>query len=124
MGTVLTNTGSFEDILLAERKRLLATVNRTTSPFSDEDVLGLEDQPRLLHDQFLALAVNEMGVLKLRQIEAALQRLRSGTYGICEECGRRISDKRLHAIPWTEVCVTCAERLAAAERIPHASQRP
>ena len=40
----------------------------------------------------------------LEEIEAALQRIRKGTYGICEASGKPISPDRLHVIPWTRYC--------------------
>lgn len=46
----------------------------------------------------------------LGEIEAALQRLRAGTYGVCEETGRPIPAERLRALPWTRFCREAAER--------------
>jgi RNA polymerase-binding transcription factor DksA len=39
----------------------------------------------------------------LAEIEAALQRIDGGTYGICEATGRPIARARLRALPWTRV---------------------
>jgi RNA polymerase-binding transcription factor DksA len=46
----------------------------------------------------------------IRQIEAALDRLREGTYGTCEGCGVAIPAERLAAVPWAALCVACASR--------------
>lgn len=40
-------------------------------------------------------------------VTAALSRMDSGTYGICESCGQPISPERLEAIPTTTLCITC-----------------
>ncbi|CAA9397868.1 MAG: hypothetical protein AVDCRST_MAG47-3230 [uncultured Nocardioidaceae bacterium] len=45
---------------------------------------------------------------RLAEIEAALDRLVAGTYGVCERCGRRIPDERLQARPTARTCVSCA----------------
>ena len=45
----------------------------------------------------------------LRDIEDALERMATGAYGTCEDCGNPISEKRLRAIPYTAVCVPCEE---------------
>ena len=45
----------------------------------------------------------------LRQIEAALVRIRNGEYGVCLKCERQVSEKRLQAIPWALYCVECQE---------------
>jgi DnaK suppressor protein len=44
----------------------------------------------------------------LEEVEAAEQRLRSGTYGSCEGCGRAIARERLTARPTARRCVSCA----------------
>lgn len=43
-----------------------------------------------------------------RQVDEALQRLASGSYGICAGCGRPIPVERLEARPFAERCVPCA----------------
>ena len=44
---------------------------------------------------------------RLRKIEQALGRIKSGTYGICEDCGCLISRRRLLATPIADLCVDC-----------------
>jgi RNA polymerase-binding transcription factor DksA len=51
-----------------------------------------------------------MEVNSLEEIEAALQRIRKGTYGFCEVTGKPISPDRLRAIPWTRYCREAAPR--------------
>ncbi|WP_411020063.1 TraR/DksA family transcriptional regulator, partial [Salmonella sp. s32443] len=51
---------------------------------------------------------------QLREIEAALERVRSGTYGVCEVCGRSIAAGRLEARPTARTCV---------EHVPTAGRR-
>ena len=46
----------------------------------------------------------------LRAIEAALSRIRQGTFGICEFCHNPISRARLEAVPWTHHCRGCREQ--------------
>jgi RNA polymerase-binding protein DksA len=46
----------------------------------------------------------------IAEVEAALQRIRNGTYGICEATGKPISLDRLRAIPWTRFCREAAPR--------------
>ncbi len=35
------------------------------------------------------------------------------TYGICSNCGQPIPEKRLEAIPWATLCVTCEPELGS-----------
>ena len=43
----------------------------------------------------------------LAAIDAALTRIEEGTYGICQDCGARISDERLEVMPYAVRCITC-----------------
>ena len=56
----------------------------------------------------LSLMENDGGTLAL--IESSLERIEEGTYGQCEECGVKIPKTRLNAIPYTTLCVRCAEQ--------------
>lgn len=49
----------------------------------------------------------------LRAIEAAIERIENGTYGICMVCEGDISLARLNAVPWTSVCIACKEKKTA-----------
>ncbi len=46
---------------------------------------------------------------QLEDIQAALDRIKEGTYGLCEICGEPIHLERLHAIPTTSVCMKCKQ---------------
>lgn len=55
----------------------------------------------------------------LKNINQALERLDEGTYGICEECGQEIAEKRLEVIPFALYCVQCQrekEKLKETDR--------
>jgi DnaK suppressor protein len=49
----------------------------------------------------------------LRAIEAAIERIDNGNYGICASCEQDISVARLKAVPWTSVCIECKEKKTA-----------
>jgi DnaK suppressor protein len=44
----------------------------------------------------------------LNNLTAALVRLDSGSYSICETCGRTIPTERLEAVPTCRTCIGCA----------------
>jgi DnaK suppressor protein len=52
----------------------------------------------------------------IRQIDAALGRLASGTYGLCDSCGGAIPLARLTAVPFATHCVPCQSRREAGGR--------
>jgi DnaK suppressor protein len=51
----------------------------------------------------------------LQMVEAALSRIREGTFGECVSCGKEINTKRLEAVPWTRHCIECQEKLEKGE---------
>jgi len=44
---------------------------------------------------------------ELVQIKQALERMTLGTFGVCTECGEKIAEKRLLALPFARNCVNC-----------------
>ena len=51
----------------------------------------------------------------LADIRAALDKLNSGGYGVCESCDRPIPEKRMNALPWARFCVKCKSRVESAQ---------
>lgn len=74
------------------------TIERATDAF-DEALLASERESSA---QILA-----QDFQLLRQIEAARDRLRDGTFGICLRCEEGIAPNRLRAIPSAAYCVSC-----------------
>lgn len=58
---------------------------------------------------------------RLFEVDCALQRIRDGLYGICEETGHAIPDDRLRAIPWARYCRSAAEE--HEHHVPRKSKR-
>lgn len=56
----------------------------------------------------IALAHAEQGILE--QVQAAIERIDNGSFGVCEECGGKISRERLEALPYTPHCIQCAHQ--------------
>lgn len=49
-------------------------------------------------------------IQELREVEAALERINMGSYGLCEDCGTTIAFDRLQAYPTARRCVADQER--------------
>lgn len=54
---------------------------------------------------------------RIAEIEQAMQRRASGSYGVCEVCGATIDKERLQILPYTKRCVRCAG-LPPGSRMP------
>lgn len=55
----------------------------------------------------LGLASNERDTLY--EIDAALQKIKDGSFGLCEDCEKAISKTRLKAVPYAKSCIKCQE---------------
>jgi DnaK suppressor protein len=53
---------------------------------------------------------------KMSRIDSALKRIEDNSYGVCNECGEEIPEKRLLLNPYFLTCVCCAEELELAEK--------
>ncbi len=58
----------------------------------------------------------------VRRVEAALIRIKEGTFGVCAECGDDISIRRLEALPWTDSCIQCQEQRERMDNVTLDSQ--
>lgn len=59
----------------------------------------------------------------LNRIDESLRKLKEGTYGICENCGQEISEKRLRALPFAIYCVECQHKKEELEEIEKEEER-
>ncbi len=57
------------------------------------------------------LSLSSLEQKRLSMIDDALGRIEDGTYGECEMCGEKIGPARLNAVPWTEYCIRCQEKI-------------
>jgi DnaK suppressor protein len=107
-----------KDALESERARVVAAIEnlRNENPGTVEDETGdetwdqhLADAATAMHDRELDYGIADNEQQLLAEIDAALQRIEDGTYGICSNCGKSISPERLEALPWATLCIDCAK---------------
>ena len=60
-------------------------------------------------DILMSISDNDLTILK--DIDNSLDKLNKATYGICEECEEKISEKRLEANPVARYCITCKRQM-------------
>jgi DnaK suppressor protein len=100
----------YREVLLAKKAELLAEVG---SQFrrTEQERVAEEDQVPAAHDEFISLQIERLSYCTLKEIDAALDRLATGGYGVCVDCGAAISSRRLAAIPWAMYCVQCQQNM-------------
>ncbi|HYH77432.1 MAG TPA: TraR/DksA C4-type zinc finger protein [Arthrobacter sp.] len=83
------------DITSANAARLDSNVDDEHDPEGSTIAFELSQASALLNQSSSGLA----------EVEAALQRISAGTYGMCQVCGLPIAEGRLEARPWTAFCL-------------------
>jgi RNA polymerase-binding transcription factor DksA len=113
---------AYKTLLMALRARLRGDVNQLADAALKKNRAeangNLSSMPIHMADlgsdnfeQEFSLSLMENDEVTLEAIEAALERIESGIYGDCEECGTKIPKTRLEAIPYTSLCVKCASKM-------------
>lgn len=101
---------TIEKMLIKMRQELLEEIARNRKMEADDlkneigDIYDSADNER---DRQLSLILNDRDRKKLIAIDEALSRIEDGTYGICEDCGKRIAPNRLKILPFALLCVPC-----------------
>ena len=103
------------EMLLAKRRQLLEELSLESAQLAVCGRIADDDQPPLLHDQFVTLRQQNLAYQTLKLIDAALYRLAAGEFGACLACGEAVSNRRLNAIPWAEYCIRCQENAVRRE---------
>ena len=102
---------------LEERRAALrAEMKAQMQGSGDERVVGLRNRLDETDDWAVADQLAELDIAGVRHalrelmdVDAALARIRSGTYGECADCGDPIAPARLAAYPTATRCIGCQE---------------
>ena len=104
---------SFETALHARRDKLVADGPHKIEPNRrDPSAVGVADEDeQALSEmlQTLASTRNRDNARELGEIERALRKLREepDDFGVCEDCGDEIAEKRLTVMPFARFCAEC-----------------
>ena len=96
-------------ILLESRHNLLLKRVHNRNAIAIENTADTMDEVRLAEERDLATRLLERDFADIRLVDAALTRIKDGTYGICLRCDETISLNRLGVMPHAAYCVSCQE---------------
>jgi RNA polymerase-binding transcription factor DksA len=113
---------TYRETLLALRNRLTGDVSHLADEAlrarGGEASGSLSNAPLHMADlgtdnfeQEFTLSLLQNQEQALKEITEALERIRQGSFGRCEECDGAIPKARLQALPYTRHCVACARKL-------------
>ncbi len=108
---MITSYEQLKTLLLQQRESLRMKVQTldTTALDGTGYTNHQADDATQAFDQARDLAIRTSSEQTLRLIHYALAKFERGTYGVCEGCGKEIDVARLEAIPYTPLCLACAE---------------
>lgn len=112
--------GKFKKLLLKKREELISNVNQITGDTrkSQKDAAGdlsgytfhMADMASDNYDREFSLNLASGERKTLLEIDEALKRIEDKSYGKCISCGKKISKKRLSAVPHAKLCLPCKEQ--------------
>lgn len=95
-------------LLVRQREALLSEAEEALNSLPGQAALpDVGDQASAEADTSFMFQLREREQKLLKKIDAALDMINAGVFGICEDCGQEIDIKRLEARPVTTMCITC-----------------
>ena len=96
-----------DELAQLETNKSTAEERREGSPFGkreEEATETLELEKRLTLENRIRQ--------EIAAVEHALEKIEKGTYGLCDNCGKKIDPERLEALPQASLCLNCKALLA------------
>ena len=106
-GRLLQDLDALEEATATTPKDSSGDLSSYSSHMADQGTDAMEREKA-----FLFASVKKR---RLEEIELALGRIASGTFGLCESCGQPIPAKRLERLPDASLCVACKEKQEKAQ---------
>lgn len=95
------------------RRRLETTLRESIDSLDERDGMHIEWEPEFA-GRAAAADLRELAIFQVdhhahikHDVEAALDRLDHGSYGLCEVCEHPIAQSRLKALPYARLCTKC-----------------
>jgi len=109
----------FKDLLDEKRMEIIRKAQQTLDEDMTLDANDLPDEMDLASSEYLqsfTFRLRGREKVFLDKIQKALEKIEAGSFGVCDDCGERISVKRLEARPETTLCIRCKEDQERVEK--------
>ena len=97
-----------KEMITARIAELTAQMRKISDDLDQPLPAHLEDQAIDLEDDEVLEGIGRANQQEVRLLNTALARIKDGSYGICQKCGDPISEARLDAVPYAQICRNCA----------------
>jgi len=110
---------TFRTMLIQKINELLTEAGKTVSEMTNgkENFPDPNDRASLESDRNFELRIRDRERKLIMKMQEAIKRIDDGTFGVCESCGGRISEKRLMARPVTTDCIDCKTKQEKIEKL-------
>ncbi|WP_429925731.1 TraR/DksA family transcriptional regulator (plasmid) [Agrobacterium vitis] len=98
----------YKAILTDRRSELLRRLTAIEHDFEQPRNPDDEDRATERNNDEVLDELGQTGQKELIGIDAALDRLEKGSFGICVKCGAEIGERRLEIVPHTPFCQSCS----------------
>ncbi len=99
---------------LEQELRLFSFKEDVSSQSQESGNSRPEDASMATNDFERRVALEKQKISHLLEIERSLQKLETGSYGVCDKCSQPIEQGRLEALPYAILCIQC--KTAAGNR--------
>ncbi|MCB9061923.1 MAG: TraR/DksA family transcriptional regulator [Halobacteriovoraceae bacterium] len=109
----MQNLEEIKDRLVAKKEKLLSRINNIEKDRRREKQGPINpdfaEQAVEVENNEVLDALSDLEREEIKKINTALVKIENGTYGSCMSCGEQISEARLTAMPFSSLCLECAD---------------
>jgi DnaK suppressor protein len=111
------NLAIIKKTLISRRKTLLSGIRKVMPETLDRRKGDDIDLAESAYEQEMAYMMKSRDAEELKVLNEAIEKIESGEYGVCEDCGKMVGEKRLEAMPFVKFCVECQSKMEQREKM-------
>ena len=104
---------AFREKLLAKKQEILEVYTKTKTygqQADQESSQDVADKASSSYTKEFLFSLSNTERDLLQQVDEAIVRTETRRYGVCTACDDDMNMKRLEAVPWARLCLTCQEK--------------
>ena len=104
---------AYRDQLLQKKQEILEAYHKNKSYGKDADgeaTQDIADKAANSYTKEFLFSLSNTERSLLQQVDAALARIETRSFGVCAACEDDMNSKRLEAVPWARLCLACQEK--------------
>jgi len=104
----MSTLAAMQERLEAEQEQIQTEIKKLDRRLNAKPDYSLGTGDPAVYQWEFNLALREQSLEKLKEVQDALSRVSTGSYGKCVNCGGMIEQERLELLPSTQLCAHCA----------------